>query len=108
MAREDEASGVTKKVEDVLGNSSNSKEVLASAAVSAVGALAAAKRPDLVRKLAGATEEKGENEAEQMGEKAVEGAKKGRCCGVRTAQGTFRRRCNVARAQPQRPGRSRG
>jgi uncharacterized membrane protein len=45
--------------------------------VSAVGALAASKGPDLIRKVVGATEEKGESEAEQMGEKAVEGAKEG-------------------------------
>jgi hypothetical protein len=43
--------------------------------VSAIGALAAAKGPDLVRKVVGATEEKGEEEAEEMGEKAVDGAK---------------------------------
>jgi uncharacterized membrane protein len=44
--------------------------------VSAVGALAAAKGPDLVRKVVGATEEKGEDQAENLGEKAAEGAKK--------------------------------
>jgi uncharacterized membrane protein len=77
MARENETSGVKEKVEDVVGNGSKSKEVLASAAVSAVGALAAAKGPDLFRRVVGATEEKGEQGAEQMGEKAVEGAKKG-------------------------------
>lgn len=77
MARQDEGSSVKEKVEDAVGNGSKSKEALTAAAVSAVGALAASKGPDLIRKVVGATEEKGENEAEQMGEKAVEGAKKG-------------------------------
>ena len=75
MAREDDTGGVKEKVEDVVGNGSKSKEVLASAAVSAIGALAAAKGPDLVRKVAGATEKKGEEEAQEMGEKAVDGVK---------------------------------
>lgn len=74
MARE-ETGGVKEKVEEVVGNGSKSKEALTAAAVSAVGALAAAKGPDLIRKVVGATEEKGEEEAESMGEKAVEGAK---------------------------------
>ncbi|HEU5216397.1 MAG TPA: SRPBCC family protein [Gaiellaceae bacterium] len=77
MARENGKSAVKEKVEDVAGNGSKSKEALTAAAVSAVGALAAAKGPDLIRKVVGATEEKGENEAAEMGEKAVEGAKKG-------------------------------
>jgi uncharacterized protein YndB with AHSA1/START domain len=50
-------------------------EALVAAAVSAVGALAASKGPDLVRKVAGATQEKSENKAEEMGQKALEGAK---------------------------------
>ena len=52
-----------------------SKELLTTAALSAAGALAAAKGPSLVRKLAGATQEKGEEEAQSLGQKAVEGAK---------------------------------
>ena len=75
MARENGDSTVKEKVEDVVGNGSKSKEALTAAAVSAVGALAAAKGPDLIRKVVGATEERGEEEAEQMGEKAFEGAK---------------------------------
>src|SRR6478735_5162690 len=75
MASDDDTGGVKEKVEEVVGNGSKSKEILASAAVSAIGALAAAKGPDLVRKVVGATEEKGEEEAEEMGEKAVDGAK---------------------------------
>src|SRR4051794_39504720 len=71
----DEESGVKDKVEELTGNGSTSKEALTAAAVSAVGALAASKGPDLIRKVVGATEEKGEEEAEQMGEKAVKGAK---------------------------------
>jgi hypothetical protein len=77
MARENGKSAVKEKVEDVAGNGSKSKEALTAAAVSAVGALAAAKGPDLIRKVVGATEEKGEDTAEEMGQKAVEGAKKG-------------------------------
>src|SRR6476619_673230 len=75
MASDDETGGVKEKVEEVVGNGSKSKEILASAAVSAIGALAAAKGPDLVRKVVGATEEKGEDEAKEMGGKAVDGAK---------------------------------
>src|SRR5690242_21241998 len=54
-----------------------SKELLVPAALSAVGAVAAAKAPDLVKRLTQATEEKGEDEAEELGEKAAQGAKKG-------------------------------
>lgn len=76
MAREDGKSKLKEKVEDVADGGFSSKEALTSAAVSAVGAIAAAKGPDLIRKVVGATEEKGENEAKHLGEKAVEGAKK--------------------------------
>jgi hypothetical protein len=75
MAGQDDGSSVKDKVEDLTGNGSKSKEALTAAAVSAVGALAASKGPDLIRKVVGATEQKGEDEAQQMGEKAVEGAK---------------------------------
>jgi hypothetical protein len=75
MAREDDTGAVKEKVEEVVGNGSKSKDALTAAAVSAVGALAASKGPDLIRKVVGATEQKGEEEAESMGEKAVEGAK---------------------------------
>ena len=51
------------------------KELLLPAALSAVGAVAAAKGPDLVRRLTDATEQKGEDGAERMGAKAAEGAK---------------------------------
>jgi uncharacterized membrane protein len=73
----EETKGAKEKVEEVVGNGSKTKEALAAAAVSAVGALAASKGPDLVRKVVGATEEKGQDQAEHLGEKAVEGAKKG-------------------------------
>jgi uncharacterized membrane protein len=53
----------------------NNKELLASAALSAAGAFAASKGPDLVRRLTEATENKGEDQAEKLGSKAVEGAK---------------------------------
>jgi hypothetical protein len=75
MAREDAKSSVQEKVEDVVGNGSTKKEVLTSAAVTAIGAIAAAKGPDLIKKVTGGIEQKGENEAEEMGEKAAEGAK---------------------------------
>jgi uncharacterized membrane protein len=54
-----------------------SKEVLIPAALSAAGALAAAKGPDLLQRLGESTERKGEEEAEQLGKKAVGGAKEG-------------------------------
>lgn len=67
----------TEKVKDAIdGDGSKTKEALTAAAVSAVGALAAAKGPDLVRKAVGATEQKGEDQAENLGQKAAEGAKK--------------------------------
>src|SRR5204862_2324019 len=51
------------------------KELLIPAAVSAAGALAAAKGPDLLRRLGSSTQEKGEEEAERLGAKSAEGAK---------------------------------
>jgi uncharacterized membrane protein len=53
------------------------KEVLLPAALSAVGAVAAAKGPDLVRRLTETTEQKGEEGAERFGRSAVEAAKSG-------------------------------
>src|SRR4051812_1430527 len=50
------------------------KELLLPAALSAVGAVAAAKGPGLVRRLTDATEEKREQSAERLGGKAAEGA----------------------------------
>jgi polyketide cyclase/dehydrase/lipid transport protein len=52
-----------------------SKELLGAAALSAAGAVAAAKAPALVKKLTHATEDRGEDEAERLGVKAAEGAK---------------------------------
>jgi uncharacterized membrane protein len=52
-----------------------SKEILIPAAISAVGAVAASSGPDLLRKLTQSTEQKGEEEAQRLGQKAVEGAK---------------------------------
>jgi uncharacterized membrane protein len=72
----DDTEGATEKVKDAVSDGSKTKEALTAAAVSAVGALAAAKGPDLVRKVVGATEEKGEDQAENLGAKAAEGAKK--------------------------------
>jgi uncharacterized membrane protein len=53
-----------------------SKELLIPAALSAASAVAATKGPDLFRSLTQATEEKGEDEAERLGEKSAEGAKR--------------------------------
>jgi hypothetical protein len=52
-----------------------SKELLASAALSAAGAVAAAKGPELLRRLTGATEEMGEEGARKLGEDVAQGAK---------------------------------
>jgi len=60
---------------DAILHALKSKELIIPAALSAVGAVAAAKGPDLVRQLTSATEEKGQEEAEKMGEKAADGAK---------------------------------
>jgi uncharacterized membrane protein len=76
MAEENEnaqqnGSGSSSSILDTL----MSKELIIPAALSAVGAVAAAKGPDLLRHLGNATEEKGEEQAERMGAKAAEGAK---------------------------------
>jgi uncharacterized membrane protein len=62
---------------EMLKSALKSKELLVPAALSAAGAIVAAKGPDLIHKLGDATERKGAEEAQQMGEKAVEGAKQG-------------------------------
>jgi uncharacterized membrane protein len=54
-----------------------SKELLVPAALSAVGAVAASKGPDLLRRLTEESEAKGEEEAEKLGKHAAEGAKSG-------------------------------
>jgi hypothetical protein len=61
--------------ENLLEMVKENKELLASAALSAAGAAVVSKGPQLVRKLTHATEERGEEEAERMGQKAMEGAK---------------------------------
>jgi uncharacterized membrane protein len=71
-AQNDQDGGTTEALVSAL----KSKEVLVPAALSAAGAIAAAKAPDLVHRLTEAGEEKGEDEAEELGEKAAEGAKK--------------------------------
>src|SRR3954447_6115611 len=53
------------------------KELLLPAALSAVGAVAVSKGPDLVRRLTEATEQKGEDGASRLGQKAAEGATSG-------------------------------
>jgi len=58
-----------------LMSSLMSKEVLIPAGLSAVGAVAAAKGPDLVRRLSEKTEAKGQEKAQTLGENAAKGAK---------------------------------
>ena len=62
---------------EMLKSALKSKELLVPAALSAAGAIVAAKGPDLVHRLTDATEQKGKQEAEQLGAKAAEGAKQG-------------------------------
>jgi hypothetical protein len=52
-----------------------SKELLVPAALGAAGVVAATKAPDLLHRLGDAGEQKGQEEAEQLGQKAVQGAK---------------------------------
>ena len=52
-----------------------SKELLLPAALSAVGAVAAAKGPDMLRRLTDSAEQKGQDEAQKLGESAADGAK---------------------------------
>ena len=61
--------------ESPIGVVKGNRELLASAAISAAGAVAASKGPQLVRRLTEATEDRGEQEAGRLGEKAAEGAK---------------------------------
>src|ERR1700745_1028691 len=62
---------------DSIRDTLMSKEVLIPAALSAVGAVVATKGPDLFKRITEATEAMGEDEAQQLGQKAAEGAKKG-------------------------------
>jgi len=52
-----------------------SKEVIIPAAVSVVGAVAAAAGPGLVKRLTASADEKGQEEAEKLGKSAIDGAK---------------------------------
>jgi uncharacterized membrane protein len=62
---------------EMLLSALKSKELLVPAALSAAGAIVAAKAPDLMHRMTDATEKKGEAEAQELGEKAAEGAKHG-------------------------------
>jgi uncharacterized membrane protein len=59
-----------------LGSSLLSKEILIPAVLTAGAAVAARKGPDLVRNLSSNVEKKGEDEAQELGKKSAEGAKK--------------------------------
>jgi len=52
-----------------------SKEILIPAAISALGAVAASSGPDILRRLTQSTEQKGAEEAQKLGQQAMEGAK---------------------------------
>src|SRR5690349_7788959 len=71
MATEDKLSEVADGGGEKLISALKSKELLIPAALSAAGALAATKAPDLLKKLSGESEE----EAEKLGKHAAEGAK---------------------------------
>src|SRR5436305_2109185 len=72
MATEDEQSDVAGGGgESKIGSALKNKELLIPAAVSVASALAASKGPGLMRKLSG----EGEQQAEKLGQHAVEGAK---------------------------------
>ncbi|HEY6962018.1 MAG TPA: SRPBCC family protein [Gaiellaceae bacterium] len=62
---------------DTVKSALKSKELLLPAALSALGAVAVSKGPDLFRQLTSSTQEKGDEEAERLGEKAAQGAKSG-------------------------------
>jgi uncharacterized membrane protein len=81
----EERDNVTDEIKDAVSNGGPgggirsalmSKEILIPAALSAGAALAARKGPDLIRNLGSSVERKGQEEAEQLGEKGAEGAKK--------------------------------
>src|SRR5690349_2747400 len=74
--REPESSGESGGVTNgAVKSTLMSKELLIPAAVSAVGGLLASKGPDLMHKLTSATEQKSEDEAKELGERAADGAK---------------------------------
>ena len=77
MAEQAEQDGQSEGTGERLVSALKSKEVLVPAALSAAGAIAAAKGPDLLHKLTEAGEQKGEEEAERLGERAAEGARNG-------------------------------
>jgi uncharacterized membrane protein len=74
-ADEGEQSKSNGKGGNSLLSSLMSKDLLLPAVLSAAGAVAAAKGPDLVRRFADKTDEKGQEEAEKLGRKGAEGAK---------------------------------
>jgi uncharacterized membrane protein len=76
MAEQAEQNGQSGGTGEALVSALKSKEVLVPAALSAAGAIAAAKGPELVHKLTDAGQRKGEEEAESLGARAAEGAKK--------------------------------
>ena len=61
---------------DGLKSALTSKELLIPAALSAAGAVVAAKGPDLIHRLSDSAEEKTEDAAEGLGQKAADGAKR--------------------------------
>jgi uncharacterized membrane protein len=81
MAPDDQNDQMTDENEDKengngLVQALTSKELLIPAGLSAAGALAATMGPGIVKRLANDAEDKGGEQAEELGEKAAEGAKK--------------------------------
>src|SRR3954469_1887164 len=78
MAEDDQ--NVTEQISDGVSGGSlrslMSKEILIPAVLSAGAAVAARKGPDLIRNLSSSVEQKGQDEAEELGEKGAAGAKK--------------------------------
>jgi uncharacterized membrane protein len=87
MAEREEEAGQDGGGGGTITSALKSKELLIPAAVSAAGAVVAAKGPDLLHRLTDATEKKGEEQAEELGEKASEGAKQGLMSGKGGAAG---------------------
>jgi Polyketide cyclase / dehydrase and lipid transport len=78
----DRNDGMDDGVEDIGSNNAllsalKSKEVLIPAAISAAGAVAATAGPGLLRRAKESTEQKGEEEAENLGRRALDGARSG-------------------------------
>jgi uncharacterized membrane protein len=77
MEGTDEDDGGSNGSDSALLSALTSKEVLIPAAISAAGAVAATAGPGLLRRARESTENAGEEEAEKLGKRALEGARSG-------------------------------